>query len=102
MTKRTLFVVLVIALCLSGRATLEGRHTWDPAVAVTDAERDIAAGRIRFCYIGGYASHAPGLPEGAFRRIGRFPRVAIGPQGCIQDEHSPARAEYARRYNVRM
>jgi len=102
MTTRTLLVVLVIALCFSGRRAVEARRTWVPAVAVTDAERDIAAGRIRFCYIGGYVSHAPGLPEKGYAVAKDYPRIAVGPQGCTRDEHYETDAEYSTRYNKRM
>ncbi len=76
----------------------------NPDTAVTDAERDIAAGKIGFCYVGGFAPFAPGVPEGedAFGILSRYERIAIGPQGCVQDEYFPILAAYARRYNERM
>jgi hypothetical protein len=42
------------------------------------------------------------LPEDAFRVIRRYPHLPVGPQGCDQDNSFDIRAEYARRYNVRM
>lgn len=77
-------------------------QTWSPSRADSDAERDIAAGNIRFAYIGGRASHAPGLVDGASPVVRRYPRLLVGPQGCDQDGSFDIRAEYARRYNVRM
>ena len=96
MIQRVISTGLALALiaCVSAR-------TWDPSTAVADADRDIAAGRIRFAYIGGYVSHAPGLPEGpaTLKTLERYRHLDVGPQGCILDEHSAARAQYARRYN---
>lgn len=100
--------VLIISLAsvsLFGPAVLEAAPPWEPGIAAADAERDIAAGRIRFAYVGGRASHAPGLPEAGrtwLFVLHRDQRLEVGPQGCNQDEHFPERAEYARRYNQRM
>ena len=78
-------------------------QTWNPERAVGDAERDIAAGKIQFAYIGGRASYPPGLPDGvSFAAVRRYPRLAVGPQGCDQDNTFDTRKEYARRYNARM
>jgi hypothetical protein len=93
---------LPLLLCLCSCAYVGALQTWNPGRAATDAEHDIAAGNIRFAYIGGYASHAPGLPEGSYRIVIRYPRFEVGPQGCIQDNGSDVRADYARRYNARM
>jgi hypothetical protein len=92
---------IVTGLMLFAFASASAR-TWDPKTAVADAERDIASGKIRFCYIGGYVSHAPGVPDRALDILSHYPRIRVGPQGCIQDEQSPIRAEYARQYNARM
>jgi hypothetical protein len=89
-------------LCLCSCAYVGALQTWSPSRAPNDAERDIAANNIRFAYVGGRASHAPGLPEDAFRVIRRYPHLPVGPQGCDQDNSFDIRAEYARRYNVRM
>jgi len=71
-------------------------------MAIADVESDIAQKKMRFCFIGGYATHAPGPPDGAFAEIFRYPRIAVGPQGCILNEHSRADADYAVRHNARM
>ncbi len=75
---------------------------WDPKTAVADARRDIAANRIRFAYVGGFAPHAPGLPPAARARIGGYPRLKVGPQGCIQDDDFELRDGYAAQYNAAM
>ena len=84
---------------------VHGARQWEPSAAGADAKRDFAAGRIRFAYIGGRASHAPGLPQDGrtwMYVLRRYPRLEVGPQGCIQDNLFPRRAEYARRYNQLM
>jgi hypothetical protein len=70
--------------------------------ARADAEHDIATNHIRFAYVGGRAPHAPGLPEGASSVAGNYPRIAVGPQGCVQDAGAQVRWEYVRQYNERM
>jgi hypothetical protein len=92
----------VVVLGLSGCAYAGALQSWSPSRAESDAERDIAARNVRFAYVGGRAPHAPGLPEGASSVTQRYPRLAVGPQGCIQDHGSDVRWEYARRYNRRM
>ena len=92
----------VVVLLLSGCAYGGALQSWSPSRAESDAERDIAATNIRFAYIGGRAPHAPGLPDGAFSVTRRYPRLPVGPQGCIQDQGFDVRSEYARRYNRRM
>ena len=97
-------VIAVASISMLGAIRAEARQ-WDSSSAVADAERDIAAGRIRFAYIGGVASHAPGLPSDGrtwLVVLRRYPHLKVGPQGCDQDEHFPQRAEYARRYNQRI
>ena len=101
MTKRFLLPI-ALGIMLSGCLTFQNARIWNPAMAVADAERAIAQKKVRFCYIGGWATHAPGLPSEAFAQISRYPRIAVGPQGCIMNEHSQADAEYAVRYNQRM
>ena len=97
---------IVIAVEVAGCALppLSGTTRWNPDSAVRDAERDIASSRIQFAYVGGYAPSAVGLPEtrGTYAILGRYGRLEVGPQGCIQDEHWRERDEYARRYNQRM
>ena len=75
---------------------------WDPDTAVGHARRDIAAERLRFCYVGGFAPRAPGLPPGSQARLKGYARLAVGPQGCVQDSYAETRAEYAARYNATM
>jgi hypothetical protein len=97
-------VSAVVSLSLFAISAEAGRQ-WNPSTAANDAERDIAAQRIRFAYIGGYASHAPGLPKDGqtwLYVLRRYPRLEVGPQGCDQDDLLPRRSEYARRYNQQM
>ena len=93
---------LPFLLCLCGCAFVGALQTWNPARAASDADHDIATGNIRFAYIGGAATHAPGLPEDSYGIIRRYPRFPVGPQGCMQDNGCDVRAADARRYNVRM
>ena len=75
---------------------------WSPQSAAADAQHDIAAGRIRFAYIGGRASYAPGLPKDGqswLYAVRHYPRLEVGPEDCMQDEHFSERREYAERYN---
>jgi hypothetical protein len=95
-------LMLPSILCFCSCAYVGALQEWNPSRAANDADRDIAAGRIRFAYIGGRASHAPGLPEGSYRIVSRYPRLLVGPQGCNHDNGTDIRADYARRYNVRM
>lgn len=94
------FALATLFIC--GCVYADAVQTWNPARADSDAERDIAAGNIRFAYIGGIASYAPGLPDGSYRAVRRYPRLEVGPQGCMQDDGFDIRAAYARQYNVRM
>ena len=88
--------------CFAGCAYIGALQTWNPARAADDAERDIAAHKIRFAYIGGRASYPPGLPEEASSEIIRqYPILPVGEQGCEQDEGYDTRKEYATRYNIR-
>lgn len=72
----------------------------NPANAVRDAERDIAAHKIRFCYVGGFAPYAPGVPQSNVMK--EYGRIAVGDQGCTPDNHSAENVEYAEKYNQRM
>jgi hypothetical protein len=94
----TATLLLVIA---TGCVSPSRSKVWNSASAAADAQRDLAAGRVRFAYVGGYVSRAPGVPEdpATLALLERYHRLEVGPQGCIQDEHRFERAEYARRYN---
>lgn len=101
-TRILVLAAVGISLFTSG---VEATTQWEPSTAAADAARDVAAGHIRFAYVGGIASHAPGLPQDGrtwLVVLHRYPRLKIGPQGCDQDEHFSERTEYARRYNQRM
>jgi hypothetical protein len=100
MIMRTSGVIVLLAL-LAGCAT--SGH-WSPSSAVADAERDIASSQLRFAYVGGFVPFTPGLPmtDATHKVLSQYGRLEVGPQGCIQDEHSDQRMEYARRYNLRM
>jgi hypothetical protein len=97
-------ITTAIALLLSSCLYWQDNRIWDPDTATADAERDIAQHKVRFCYIGGRAPQPPGLPRTreAWETISRYPRIAVGPQGCIMNEHSDADGKYAVRYNQRM
>src|SRR3954468_10535715 len=100
MIMRASLIIVMFGLlvgCASG-----GR--WNPASATADAERDIASSQLRFAYVGGYVPHTPGLPrtESTYEVLGKYGRLAVGPQGCVQDKLFELRTEYARRYNLRM
>ncbi|MEY2536268.1 MAG: hypothetical protein QOG67_8 [Verrucomicrobiota bacterium] len=100
MTFRLLVALATLFIC--GCAYVGAVQTWNPTRADSDAECDIATGNIRFAYIGGITSYAPGLPDGSYRVVGRYPHLEVGPQGCMQDNDFDVRAAYARRYNARM
>jgi hypothetical protein len=102
MIVRCSIVAVFASMCLSGCAMVDAAHSWNPLMATAAADRDIASGNIRFCFVGGRAPIAPGIPDGAYPIVTRYPRVAVGDQGCIQGPGSDSRWEYARRYNVRM
>src|SRR4051794_28918518 len=102
MPSRALPLLAAGSFCLCSCAHVGALQTWSPSRAATDAERDIAAHHIRFAYIGGRASYARGLPDAAFSVVRRYPHLPVGPQGCDQDGSFDVRAEYARRYNIRM
>jgi len=92
-------VVSFLAICYP----LHAQQVWDPAKAVSDAEHDIARQKVRFCYVGGSRSHAPGLPPNGFAVAADYPKIRVGPQGCIQKEEDfRINIEYATRYNTRM
>ena len=102
MTTRLVTSIVVAALFASSAAS-RAQQTWNPATAVAAADRDIARNKVRFCYVGGIVSHAPGLPPNGYAVAADYPRIAVGPQGCMQDgRHYETNAEYATRYNTRM
>lgn len=95
-------MVLAAAAVSSATPATAAMTRWNPDSAVADAQRDIAAGQLRFAYIGGRASYPPGVPSegGAWLYVRRhYPRLEVGPQGCAQDGHFPERKQYAQRYN---
>jgi hypothetical protein len=95
--------VFAVGSCASPPPPTSAITLWDAALAAADAERDIASSNIRFAYVGGIGSYAPGLTvERRVLVLYRYPHLAVGPQGCDQDEYHAERAEYARRYNQRM
>ena len=103
MTTRLIVTAVVstsLAICCPSRA----QHAWDPAKAASDAERDIAHENVKFCYVGGVASLAPGLPQkGGYAVAADYPKILVGPQGCTQIEKDyKNNLEYATRYNTRM
>lgn len=102
MMPRLLISIACAVLCASPVA-LRAEQTWNPATAVADADRDIALHKIRFCYVGGIVSHAPGLPPKGYAVAADYPQIAVGPQSCIQHHRQfETNTEYASRYNARM
>ena len=98
-------ILLVSVISIYASPSTRTIKRWNPQSAAADAERDIASSKIRFAYVGGIASHAPGLPSDHrtwLVVLYRYPHLDVGPQGCDQDEHYSEREEYARRYNQRM
>ena len=95
-----IFLAAAVTSCASPSTATVSR--WNPASAVADAQRDIAAGHIRFAYIGGRASYAAGLPEDGrtwLYVLHHYPQLEVGPQDCEQDEYFSERKIYATRYN---
>jgi hypothetical protein len=93
-------VATVVTGCASPSTATVTR--WNPHSAVSDAQRDIAAGHIRFAYIGGRESYAPGLPEDGHTWLyvlHHYPQLEVGPQDCEQDQYFAERKAYATRYN---
>jgi hypothetical protein len=99
MSARLLTIALFLVV-VTGCSSVSSR--WQPNTAALDAQHDIAAGHIRFAYIGGFVPVAPGIREESYDTLQRYDRLKVGPQGCIQDEHRAERLEYARRYNEAM
>ena len=96
-------LVIAMLAVLAGCTQLTALQTWNPDRARSDAERDIAAGRIRFAYVGGRAAYPPGnLPEHSGKVVRRYPILEVGDLGCEQDEGFDIREKYAARYNETM
>jgi hypothetical protein len=95
--------LLVIGAILTVAISSALARSWDPRDAVADARRDFAAGKIRFCYIGGLTPYAPGIPEQLRERIRHYPAVWVGPKDCTTVSKDPeAEKQYASRYNAEM
>ena len=65
--------------------------------AIADARADIAAGRPRIAFTGGFASWPVGVPEKEFELVRPWPRVPL-PTGCTSPWLQQA-AIYAEAYN---
>jgi hypothetical protein len=102
MTSRVLLIIAVSAILVGSSSLTAREKQWDPTTAVSDARRDIAKHRIRFCFIGGYAPHPVGVPIGSDALVARYPHIKVGDQGCQFTAHSDAEHEYARLYNEEM
>ena len=102
MAGRLLLIALLFGSGLCGCAPVNPWRSWNPNVAISDAEHDIAVGKIRFCYVGGPASHAPGLPAGSASIVSRYPHRKLGLQSRSRGRHYEERLEYASRYNAWM
>src|SRR6266704_4342624 len=100
--KTRLLTASLFGILLTGCTVFHPHSVWNPATARSDAERDFAADKVRFCYVGGFVPSAPGLPEDANTAISRYPSIAVGPQGCVQSGDVKGRTEYASRYNAQM
>jgi hypothetical protein len=92
-----------IALSLLACITVATARTWNTSAATTDAERDIAAHKIKFCVWGGYAPQLVGVPERYRRLVNRYPRIMVG-QGCIVSDATLDQRQraYAVAYNTHM
>lgn len=102
MTTPLVTSIVFVALFASPEP-LRAQQTWNPATAVADADRDVVRNKVRFCFVGGIVSHAPGLPPKGYAVAGDYPKIAVGPQGCTQrEEDYKINIEYATRYNARM
>jgi hypothetical protein len=95
--------VLGIALCLFACIPVATARTWTTSAATAEAERDIAADKIKFCVWGGYAPQLVGVPERYHRLVSRYPRVMVG-QGCVVRDAALDQRQraYAVAYNTRM
>jgi hypothetical protein len=102
MTVRVSFLVLMVAILVGSSVLVANEKRWDPATAVSDARRDIANDRIRFCFIGGFVPHPIGVPDDSYAVVLHYPRIAVGYQGCEMSKHRAAEHEYARLYNEEM
>src|SRR5690242_7185318 len=98
MIARLVLVISIAAVATNCAAPSTATITrWNPASAVADAQRDIASGHIRFAYVGGRASYAPGLPEGGedwLFVLHHYPQLEVGPQDCEQDAYFSERKDY--------
>ncbi len=76
---------------------------WSKREAIADAEHDIRANSVEFCYWGGYASRLVGVPDKYFPIARQYPKRMVG-QGCVvRDEALNERQrEYAETYNARV
>jgi hypothetical protein len=94
---------VVSALTLLACITVATARTWTTSAGTAEAERDIAAHKIKFCVWGGYAPQPVGVPERYFHLVSRYPRVMVG-QGCIVSDAALDQRQraYAVAYNTRM
>ena len=93
-TLRILGLAVAAALCLAADPT------WKPADAVKEAEQDIRAGHIKFCWAGSIASRPVGVPI----EVAKNYHKANAGIGCVTNDipFRERQEEYTRRYNEKM
>ena len=95
--------VTSVLCCLFVCIVSAAGRTWTPTEGTAEAERDIAAHKIKFCVWGGLAPQPVGVPDRYHRLVSRYPRVMVG-HGCIVSDIAleQRQREYAVAYNTRM
>ena len=76
---------------------------WNRREATVDAEHDIRANSVEFCYWGGYAPRLVGVPDKYSRIARQYPKRMVG-QGCVVTDSAlnERQREYAETYNARV
>jgi hypothetical protein len=99
--KSFLTMVIVLSLLTGCRSEPPVQHGDNSkgirATAIADAQADIAAGKPRVAYTGGFACWAVGVPPEDIELVKNLPRVPL-PCGCTAPLLEPARI-YAEAYN---
>ncbi len=92
-------LLIVVGLAVAS-ACLAAQPSWNPADAVTDADKDIKAQHVQFYWSGSIAIFPVGVP---FEFAKQYPRADAG-VGCVTND-IPLREKqekYARAYNEKM
>ena len=92
--------VAALLLLTACSVCLADQRSWNPADAARDAETDIRAGKIAFCWHGSIASMPVGVP---LELAKRYPQINAGTTCNVTDQALFERqGEYAGRYNATM